>query len=80
MVSQEKREEDERLREELRHVTPEKLKKVIEPLIQRMDRKKGDQSSIRIDRPQIATRKVSVSLEFKINQGAAMSQVGPTCE
>jgi hypothetical protein len=46
MVSQEKREEDERLREELRHVTPAKLKKVIKPLIERSEvKKKGDPSS-----------------------------------
>jgi hypothetical protein len=44
MVSQEKREEDERLREELRHVTLEKLKKVIKPLIERMDRKPSSSS------------------------------------
>ena len=33
MVSEQTREEDERLREELRHVDLEKLKKVIKPLI-----------------------------------------------
>jgi hypothetical protein len=33
MVSEETREKDERLREELRHVDLEKLKKVIKPLI-----------------------------------------------
>jgi hypothetical protein len=45
MVSQKTRDEDERLREELRHVTPEKLKKVIKPLIERSDgKKKGDQT------------------------------------
>jgi hypothetical protein len=34
MVSEKTREEDERLREELRHVDLEKLKKVIKPLLQ----------------------------------------------
>jgi len=33
MVSEQTREEDERLREELRHVDLEKLKKVIKPLL-----------------------------------------------
>jgi hypothetical protein len=33
MVSEQTREDDERLREELRHVDLEKLKKVIKPLI-----------------------------------------------
>jgi len=33
MVSEQTRKEDERLREELRHVDLEKLKKVIKPLI-----------------------------------------------
>jgi hypothetical protein len=33
MVSEQTQEEDERLREELRHVDLEKLKKVIKPLI-----------------------------------------------
>ncbi|MGA2411896.1 MAG: hypothetical protein ABSG46_16115 [Candidatus Binataceae bacterium] len=42
MVSQEKREEDERLREELRHVTPEKLKKAIKPLIIKGENPKPD--------------------------------------
>jgi hypothetical protein len=34
MVSEHTREQDERLREELRHVDLEKLKKVIKPLLQ----------------------------------------------
>ena len=34
MVSEQTREEDERLREELRHVDLEKLKKTIKPLLQ----------------------------------------------
>jgi hypothetical protein len=34
MVSEQTREEDERLREELRHVDLAKLKKVIKPLLQ----------------------------------------------
>jgi len=39
MVSEQTREQDERLREELRHVDLEKLKKVIKPLL-RTDRTK----------------------------------------
>jgi hypothetical protein len=40
MVSEETREQDERLREELRHVDLEKLKKVIKPLLQPDPKKK----------------------------------------
>jgi hypothetical protein len=40
MVSEHTREQDERLREELRHVDLEKLKKVIKPLIGRREPEK----------------------------------------
>ena len=40
MVSEQTREEDERLREELRHVDLEKLKKVIKPLISSSEKQK----------------------------------------
>jgi len=40
MVSEQTREEDERLREELRHVDLEKLRKVIKPLITKRQEKR----------------------------------------
>lgn len=45
MVSEETREKDERLREELRHVDLEKLKKVIKPLIEPRERAKKEATS-----------------------------------
>ncbi len=49
MVSEQTREEDERLREELRHVDLEKLKKVIKPLISTkpVDRAKAEETTSR---------------------------------
>ena len=56
MVSQEKREEDERLREELRRVTAAKLKKVINPLIKRSEEKKAPNPRQRTERLQTNAR------------------------
>jgi hypothetical protein len=50
MVSEETREKDERLREELRHVDLEKLKKVIKPLLRpKTDVKKEKSLTIQRD-------------------------------
>ena len=49
MVSEQTREEDERLREELRHVDLEKLKKVIKPLLRTDHTKKKKATSLAKD-------------------------------